>query len=49
MMPRRREVDGYDIDCDMWMNRIILPLMDIDVPMFRTLDGGRDDDMLRNR
>ena len=49
MMPRRREVDVYDIDDEMWMDRRILPLMDVDMPRFRTLDGGLDDHMGRNR
>ena len=49
MMPRGREVDGYDKDDDMWMERRILPLMDVDVPRFRTLHAGPDEHMGRNR
>ena len=34
---------------EMWMNRRVLSLMDVNVPRFRTLDGGPDDHMGRNR
>ena len=47
MMPRGREVDGYDIEDE--MDRMILPLMDVDVPRFRMLDGAPEDGMVRKR
>ena len=49
MMPRGQDVDGSDIGVDMWMHRKILPLMDVDVARFRTLDDGGEDHMDRNR
>ena len=49
MMQRGREVDGYDIDDERSMVIRILSLMDVDVSRFRTLDGGTDDHMGRNR
>ena len=49
MMPRGQDDDGSDIGVDMWMHRKILPLMDVDVARFRTLDDGGEDHMDRNR
>ena len=34
---------------EMWMNRRVLSLMDVNVPMFRTFDDGPDDHMVRYR
>ena len=46
-------MDGDERDDEMWMDsemdRRILSLIDVNVPMFRTLDDGPDDHMGRNR
>ena len=46
-------MDGDERDDERWMDREmdrrILSLMDVDVPMFRTLDDGPDDHIVRFR